>query len=49
MKFFDDDMDELFNKAGRQYPLKTDPKNWEAVRGALHQEQGAAETVQKNN
>ena len=49
MKFFDDDMDELFNKAGRQYPLKTDPKNWEAVRGALHQEEGTAETVQKNN
>ncbi len=36
MKYFDDDMDELFNKAGRDYPLKTDPPNWDAVRGALY-------------
>jgi hypothetical protein len=48
MKFFDDDMDELFNKAGRQYPLKTEPKNWEAVRGALLQEQGVTGATQKN-
>jgi hypothetical protein len=49
MKFYDDDMDELFNKAGRDYPLKTDPKNWEAVRGALHHENGAEEVTQKRN
>lgn len=48
MKFFDDDMEELFNKAGRQYPLKTEPKNWEAVRGALLQEQGVTGATQKN-
>lgn len=36
MKFFENDMDELFNKAGRHYPLKTEPKNWETVRSALH-------------
>lgn len=48
MKFFDDDMDELFNKAGRQYPLKTEPKNWEAVRGALLQEQGVAGAAKNN-
>ena len=47
MKFFDDDMDELFNKAGRQYPLKTEPKNWEAVRGALLPEQGVTGAAQK--
>ena len=47
MKFFDDDMDELFNKAGRQYPLKTEPKNWEAVRGALLQEQGVTGATPK--
>ena len=49
MKFYDDDMDELFNKAGRDYPLKTEPKNWEAVRGALLQENGAAGVTQKRN
>jgi hypothetical protein len=49
MKFYDDDMDELFNKAGREYPLKTDPKNWEAVRSALHHENGAEEVTQKRN
>ena len=49
MKFFDDDMDELFNKAGHQYPLKTEPKNWDAVRDALHQEQDTAGSVRKNN
>ena len=48
MKFFDDDMDELFNKAGRQYPLKTEPMNWEAVRGALLQEQGVTAVAKDN-
>ena len=48
MKFFDDDMDELFNKAGSQYPLKTEPNNWEAVRGALHQEQGVTSAAKNN-
>jgi len=47
MKFYDDDMDELFRKAGRDYPLKTEPKNWDAVRGALHPEDGAAEATHK--
>jgi hypothetical protein len=41
MKHFDDDMDELFNKAGRHYPLKTEP-NWVAVRNALLSEDGVA-------
>ncbi|MBL7698331.1 MAG: outer membrane beta-barrel protein [Chitinophagaceae bacterium] len=39
MKYIDDDMDELFNKAGRQYPLNTEPKNWDAVHSALHPEE----------
>jgi hypothetical protein len=46
MKHFDDDMDELFNKAGRDYPLKTDPKNWDRVRGALLDETTPADVVQ---
>lgn len=48
MKHFDDDMDELFNKAGRHYPLKTEPKNWDAVRGALHPEEIAAAARKRN-
>src|SRR5688572_16242238 len=48
MKFFDDDMDELFNKAGSQYPLKTEPNNWEAGRGALHQEEGVTGAAKNN-
>lgn len=35
MKYIDNDMDELFNKAGHDYPLNTDKKNWDAVKGAL--------------
>lgn len=42
MKHFDDDMDELFNKAGRQYPLKTEPKDWDSVYSALHPGDGVA-------
>jgi hypothetical protein len=49
MKFYDDDMDELFNKAGRDYPLKTEPKNWDAVRAALNPEDGSVEATQKRN
>lgn len=48
MKFFENDMDELFNKAGNQYPLKTEPKNWEAVRGALLQEEGVVGAAKDN-
>lgn len=49
MKFYDDDMDELFNKAGRDYHLKTDPNNWEKVRAILHPEDGTAGVTQKRN
>jgi hypothetical protein len=49
MKYYDDDMDELFNKAGRDFPLKIEPKNWEAVRGALHPEDGASEAAPKRD
>lgn len=48
MKYFDDDMDELFNKAGRDYPLKTDPTNWDAVRGVLYPGEVTAPPVAKN-
>jgi hypothetical protein len=37
MQHIDNDMDELFNKAGRDYPLKTDNSNWDAVFGKLQQ------------
>ncbi|HUQ65789.1 MAG TPA: outer membrane beta-barrel protein [Flavitalea sp.] len=46
MKYFDDDMDELFNKAGSQYPLKSDPKDWDRVRSALLEEIPPADKVQ---
>lgn len=49
MKFYDDDMDELFNKAGRDYPLKTEPKNWDAVQAVLNPEDGSVEVTQKRN
>jgi hypothetical protein len=39
MRHFDNDMDELFNKAGEDYPLNTDKKNWDAVHRALISEQ----------
>jgi hypothetical protein len=48
MKFYDDDMDDLFNKAGRDYPLKTDPKNWDAVHAALQPENDAGVTQKRN-
>lgn len=35
MQYLDNDMDELFNKAGRDYPLKTDNADWEKVAGML--------------
>jgi hypothetical protein len=47
MKQFDDDMDELFNRAGRLYPLKTEPKNWDAINSALHGETGTAAEPKK--
>lgn len=44
MKYPDNDMDELFNKAGQDYPLRTDQKNWDAVHGAILREQQALAT-----
>lgn len=35
MKYPNNDMDDLFNKAGQDYPLRTDGKNWDAVKEAL--------------
>jgi len=35
MQYIDNDMDDLYSKAGRQYPLKTDSADWEAVRSQL--------------
>lgn len=36
---FENDMDELFHKAGQDYPLNTDKKNWDAVAKTLQHEQ----------
>jgi hypothetical protein len=41
MRYFDNDMDELFNKAGKEYPLNTGKKDWSAVQKALATEQEA--------
>ncbi|WEK35609.1 MAG: outer membrane beta-barrel protein [Candidatus Pseudobacter hemicellulosilyticus] len=37
MQYIDNDMDELFNKAGRDYPLKTGTGDWDAVMAQLQQ------------
>jgi hypothetical protein len=41
MRYFDNDMDELFNKAGKEYPLNTGKKDWSAVQKALASEEEA--------
>src|SRR5688572_12050589 len=46
---FENDMDDLFNKAGQDYPLKTTPDKWDAVSAALHGKDGAPVTANKNN
>jgi len=35
MEYLDDEMDDLFRKAGEQYPLKTSDSDWDAVLGRL--------------
>lgn len=42
MKYFDNDMDELFSKAGTEYPLNTGKKDWNAVQKALAVQEEAA-------
>jgi hypothetical protein len=50
MKYIDNDMDDLFNKASEEYPLNTDNKNWDAVQRALAEDHDpAAVAVGKNN
>src|SRR4051812_40351438 len=41
MKYIDNDMDDLFNKAGHEYPLNTDKQNWDAVQKALLEQQSS--------
>jgi hypothetical protein len=38
MEHLDNDMDDLFQKAGELYPLKTTGSDWDAVAGKLHNE-----------
>src|SRR5665213_873250 len=35
MEYLDDEMDDLFRKAGEQYPLRTSDSDWDAVLGRL--------------
>jgi hypothetical protein len=51
MKYIDNDMDDLFYKAGQEYPLNADNPNWDAVQKALLEQQTSAPpaaTTKKN-
>jgi hypothetical protein len=51
MEYLNDEMDELFRKAGENYPLKTTDSDWDAVLGRLHAdaEPAAPDAVNKKN
>lgn len=49
MQYIDNDMDELFNKAGRDYPLKTDNGDWDAIAGRLQQPAATATPLTPKN
>ena len=38
MQFVNDDMDELFRQAAKDYPLKTDSEDWNAVSNKMQDE-----------
>ncbi len=38
MEHVENDMDDLFQKAGELYPLKTSESDWEAMLGKLNEE-----------
>jgi hypothetical protein len=47
MEHLENDMDDLFRKAGELYPLRTDGSDWDAVLGKLNTE-GSVETGQSS-
>ncbi len=42
MQYLDNDMDELFNKAGNDYPLRTDVPDFDGILGKLNPAVNAA-------
>ena len=40
MEYLNDEMDDLFRKAGEHYPLKTSDSDWDAVLGRLQPAEG---------
>src|SRR4051812_43256645 len=47
MQHLDNDMDELFNKAGKEYPLDTSGADWESVRKSLTSELSGGASARK--
>ncbi|MDP4128932.1 MAG: outer membrane beta-barrel protein [Bacteroidota bacterium] len=49
MEYLDDEMDDLFRKAGEQYPLKTSDSDWDAVLGRLQPTAGGESSYLPEN
>jgi hypothetical protein len=49
MQHINDDMDELFQKAGEEYPLRTDTSDWQSVHKKLSVRNNIAEITQQRN
>ena len=49
MRYFDNDMDDLFNKAGKDYPLNTGKKDWNAVQQKLAGEEETPPAANSKN
>ena len=49
MRYFDNDMDDLFNKAGKDYPLNTGKKDWNAVQKKLAGEEETPPAANSKN
>ncbi len=48
MQYIDNDMDDIFNKAGNNYPLKTDSSDWDAVLAKMQMPQATVTANKKN-
>src|ERR1017187_6864999 len=46
MEYLNEDMDDLFRKAGEQYPLKTTNSDWDGVLGRLQPQPGGASSYE---
>ncbi len=49
MQSLDDDMEDLFRRAGEDYPLKTDGSNWQKVQQALNATDGDTPATKKHD